>query len=71
MIGQLITSDRDGGGYYRNVIGELIALTVTEGRLAECDWSVDRSDRDGGGYYRNVIGELIALTVTEGETGRM
>ena len=37
------------------MIGELIALAVSE----------------GGGGWQNVIGELIALTVSEGEDGRM
>ena len=34
------------------MIGELISLTVSEGRMAECDWRVNLTDRVGGEYGR-------------------
>ena len=45
------STDRVGGGRWQNVIGELIALTVSEGEDAERDWCIDRTDRvEEGGW---------------------
>ena len=51
------------------MIGEVIALTVSEGGWQNVIDELIALAVSGG--WQNVIGELIALTVSEREDGRM